>query len=272
MPELPEVETVSRQLAPLLASRVVESITILDPRLRDAARDDLADRPIRGVSRLGKQVVIALGGAAPLWLAVHLRMTGRLQWLNDAPAARQHLRAIVTLDRGVLVFVDPRRFGTLTWLDVPRALETGVDPTGDAFTPERLAALLHGSRQELKTWLLRQDRIVGLGNIYASEILDRALLHPARPAGSLRGADVLRLHAATRAVLEAAIENCGTTFSDFQDAHGVTGNYQHFLRVYGREGEPCRRCGGAIRRSVQGQRSTFHCPRCVRPWRRRGRA
>ncbi len=270
MPELPEVETVSRQLAPLLVTRVVRSITILDPRLREAARDDLAGRPIRSVERLGKQVVIALGGANPLWLAVHLRMTGRLQWLDAPPAARQHLRAIVALDRGVLVFVDPRRFGTLTWLDAPRALETGIDPTREAFTPECLAGLLRGSRQELKTWLLRQDRIVGLGNIYASEILDRARLHPSRPAGTLRAGEVLRLHAATCTVLAAAIENCGTTFSDFQDAHGVTGNYQQFLRVYGREGEPCARCGGSIRRTVQGQRSTYHCPRCVRPW--RGRA
>jgi len=217
------------------------------------------------VFRLGKQVVFRLrDNARPFWLAVHLRMTGRLTVCDSAEP--RHLRVWFGLDEGVLAFHDPRRFGTFA---VTRRLgdlrPVGVEPLSDRFTARLLRDLLGTSRQPLKNFLLRQDRIVGLGNIYASEILHASRLHPVRPAGSLSGAEVRRLHRATRRVLRAAVDCCGTTFSDFQDARGVSGGFQQFLQVYGRDGEPCRRCSGTVERTVQGGRSTFACDRCQRP-------
>ena len=132
----------------------------------------------------------------------------------------------------------------------------------DAFTPQALSKALRHSQQPLKTWLLRQDRLVGLGNIYACEILFAARLNPQQPAGSLTRADVGRLYRQTRAILARAIDNCGTTFSDFQGVRGSIGSYQRFLKVYRRQGQPCPRCGSIIDKLVQQQRSTFYCPTC----------
>lgn len=285
MPELPEVETVARQLAPLVAGRRVARLLIHDRAKLARPGVRLAERRVGRVLRVGKRVLIELlpvaaegaGTAAAvarsavegdaLWLAVHLRMTGRLVFGDGPPAdaPRAHVRAELVLDRGVVSFIDPRRFGTFEWLRaLDEAAPPAVDPTEEAFTPECLAALLQGSPQPLKTWLLRQDRLVGIGNIYASEILWHARLSPFRAAGRLKREEIGRLHAATRAVLAAAIEACGTTFSDFQDAHGLTGSYQSFLAVYEREGEPCPRCGAAVARRTQAQRSTYWCPECLR--------
>ncbi len=271
MPELPEVETVARQLAPLVAGRRVTRLAIHDRTKLAPPGARLTERTVGRVMRVGKRVLIELqpgarADAAPLWLAVHLRMTGRLVFGGAVPAGTPspHVRAQLFLDGGVISFIDPRRFGTFEWLRAPGdAASDAVDPTEDAFTPERLAGLLRGSPQPLKTWLLRQDRLVGIGNIYASEILWHARLSPFRAAGRLKRDEIARLHAATRAVLAAAIEACGTTFSDFQDAHGLTGSYQRFLAVYEREGEPCPRCGGPVARRTQAQRSTYWCRGCL---------
>jgi len=268
MPELPEVETVARQLRPLLIGRTVRSLRILDPLLRNGRTPRLGGRPIRGVRRSGKRVLLELGPAPgrsrPLCLAVHLRMTGRLIWRPSAGSV-DHLRARFELDRGALLFVDMRRFGTFDWYPSAfAAAPTGIDPLAREFTARRLDALVDGTRQDAKAWLLRQDRLVGLGNIYASEILWASRLSPRREVRSLDRGERRRLHRAIRRILSRAIENCGTTFANFQDAHGVEGSYQRFLAVYGREGERCRRCGGAIRRIVQQQRSTFFCAACQR--------
>ncbi len=268
MPELPEVETVARQLAPYVEGRVLRRVEILDPRLRDDAVAALADRPVRDVRRVGKQVALQLspvpGLAPPEWLLIHLRMTGRLL-AGDGPPPddRRHLRALLWLDRGHVRFVDPRRFGTMHTVvgaRPPRA--SGLDPLSRACTARRLGALLAGSPTPLKVWLLRQDRLVGLGNIYASEALFAAGLSPTRPAGSLADHEVARLHRHLRRILRRAIDACGTTFSDFQGAQGVTGSYQRYLAVYGRTGQPCPRCGTAVERATLQQRSTFWCPRC----------
>ena len=270
MPELPEVETVARQLAPRLAGRVAQRLILLDPRLRTGRRPRLRGRVITEVRRSGKQVLITFSpgpnGPRPLWLAVHLRMTGRLSWSAEpARAERAHLRARVDLDRGALLFHDTRRFGTFSWyLSAEEARPAGIDPLSPELTPARLARLLEGSRQNVKAWLLRQDRLAGLGNIYASEILHAARLSPRRSAAALKEVEVRALLRSTRRILRRAIEKCGTTFSDFQDARGLTGSYQRYLAVYGREGERCRRCRGTVRRIVQQQRSTFHCPGCQR--------
>jgi len=270
MPELPEVETVARQLRPLVCGRRVERLEIVDRAKIAPPPVPLAGRRLSQVLRVGKRVLFGLDTAVPrldpLWLAVHLRMSGRLIWTRDrALLSGPHVRARLHLEGGAVVFVDPRRFGTFSWLGSTGEADAGaVDPVDSAFTIERLAELVRGSRQALKPWLLRQDRLVGIGNIYASEILWHARLSPFRRAGSLSRPEVARLHAATRAVLSAAIENCGTTFSDFQDAHGLTGAYQGYLAVYEREAGPCPRCGTPVRRRAQGQRSTYWCPACIR--------
>lgn len=268
MPELPEVETVARQLAPALNGRSVKGLRILDPLLRRERTPVVSGRKIRDVFRLGKQVVVEFSGtrrnAAPLWLAVHLRMTGRLLWLPDGKGeGRKHLRARFGLDRGALHFYDTRRFGTFKWRKRLDDLQPeGCEPLGPEFTPGRLVEMLEGGKQNIKCWLLRQDRIVGLGNIYASEILHDAGVSPLRAAGSLSPAEAHSVHRATRKILKRAIRACGTTFSDFQDAYGVTGSYQAYLNVYERGDQPCKRCKSSIRRIVQQQRSTYYCAAC----------
>ena len=264
MPELPEVETVARQLTPLIRDRLVTGVEVLDERIdgRDLAR--IVGLKVDRVFRLGKQVVIQFGEPGTRrWLAVHLRMTGRL--LADAGGAHteRHLRVTFELDRGRLDFVDPRRFGTLRVHDrLGDARPRGLEPLSRAHTAASLTALLGRSAQPIKPWLLRQDRLVGIGNIYASEILFACRIDPRRPAGTLTDGDAARLHRAIRRVLRAAIDACGTTFADFQDARGAEGSYQAFLTVYGREGAPCRRCRRPVARFVQAGRSTFLCSHC----------
>lgn len=271
MPELPEVETVARQLRPLLEGSTVRRLEVLDPRLQLAPA--VAKRAmgcvVRTVSRIGKQVVLELvpaGGAGQrVWVIVHLGMTGRLLWDSGAglTAERRHLRARLHLDAGTVWFVDPRRFGRLRIsAGGDRPAPTGIDPLSPAFTRAALARLLAQSDQAIKVWLMRQDRLVGVGNIYASEILFATGVHPARPARSLSEDEVTRLARETRRILRAAIRNSGTTFSTFQDSRGQDGSHQHFLAVYGRQGDACRHCGEPIVRVVQQGRSTFFCPRC----------
>jgi len=270
MPELPEVETVARQLAPLLVGREVRELVVLDPRLRAAPVPRLSGRGIEQVSRSGKRVLVRFSGArasqAPLWLAVHLRMTGRLIWLAaEGRIDRAHLRARMRLDRGALAFYDTRRFGTFEWFrSADEARPSGIDPLSDELTAARLRALFGTSRQSIKPWLLRQDRLVGLGNIYASEILHEACIAPSREVRTLGDDEAVRLRRAMRSILKRAIRACGTTFSDFQDSHGEIGSYQRFLAVYDREGDACRRCGDLVVREVQQQRSTYWCRGCQR--------
>lgn len=264
VPELPEVETVARQLAPLLTGRIISRVEVLDPLLKKQPVPRLTGRCIEEVRRLGKQVLFSFSGS-PLHLAVHLRMTGRLIYEPDPPpAAPSHLRARFSLDQGQLHFIDTRRFGTFTWAaDLDRLSPKGLDPFSRQFTPAVLATLAAKSPTALKVWLLRQDKLVGVGNIYASEICYESKLSPFRAAGSLNRHELEALYDATLAVLSRAIDNSGTTFSDFQDAYGLTGSYQRFLGVYEREGEPCHRCGTAIKRRTQAQRSTYWCPACI---------
>ena len=264
MPELPEVETVVRQLASRITGEHVRGLRLYDDKLSVPRPRRLPGRLIREVTRRGKLVVLRLEASDTLWLAVHLRMTGRVI-LHESPQPPEprHLRAALTLDLGALLFYDPRRFGLITLTGSVETLgPSGLDPTTPAFTPARLASLIAGSRQALKPWLLRQDRLAGLGNIYASEIPHAAGLHPNRPAASLTTPEIRRLHRATRRVLTDAIEHGGTTFSDFRDTDGRRGGYAQELKVYGRAGAPCPRCGAPILRSTQQQRSTFCCPGC----------
>lgn len=265
MPEIIEVEMVARSLARHAVKRKIRRVELFDPKLAalDAAR--LAGRTIRQVFRAGKEIVLDLSAPRdPLWLCVHLRMTGRLLWTqNKSPRDVRHLRALLMLDRGRIHFYDSRRFGVMRLCRTEAEwAPAGVDPLTAAFTVARLSALLSGSRAAIKPWLLRQDKIVGFGNIYASEILFAARIDPRRPANTLTSNEIKRLHRQTKRILNLSLKHGGTTINDFMDCDGESGGFQRFLRVYGREGEPCGACGGTIERLVQQGRSTFFCPAC----------
>ena len=269
MPELPEVETVARQLEASIKSRRIHRIETIDPKLKRSDLARLAKHQVRSVVRMGKQVIISCSAKHKnLFLAVHLRMTGRLVWCPKSKtlpeSEHKHVRVRLAMSGGELCFVDPRRFGTMEISSVQQTFNPkGAEPLVADFTPEKLAALLAGSSQNIKVWLLRQDRIVGIGNIYASEILFDCGISPKRKANRLKAAEIPKLHRSIQKILRRAIENNGTTFSDFQDAYGFTGSNQNYLKVYERGDKPCRRCKNQIiRRIVQGQRSTYYCGSC----------
>ena len=279
MPELPEVETVARQLAPILTGRTVLGVEVFDPKLSHCKLESLVGSRFLDVVRVGKQVALIVDrDALASVVLIHLRMSGRLLWhpmssddpivvpevlLHSRVVAGKHIRFRLQCSDGTVEFIDPRRFGTCAIYPSLSAVPlVGVEPLGESFSVECLTALLKDSRQPLKPWLLRQDRIVGLGNIYASEILFRAGLSPFRAAGSLENSEIRHLYEQIRATLLDAIAMCGTTFSDFQQSNGESGGFQRFLTVYERESQPCRRCDSEIVRSVQAGRSSYHCRRC----------
>ncbi|MCE5228899.1 bifunctional DNA-formamidopyrimidine glycosylase/DNA-(apurinic or apyrimidinic site) lyase [bacterium] len=262
MPELPEVETIARQIAPVLSGRRVKAIEIFDPLLKFAPP---AGRfRIGEVRRIGKEAGVELIAARrpPLWLLFHLRMTGNLIWsANHGAPPVPPARARIVLEGGALEFRDVRRLGTMRLVEgtVP---EPGIDPTGPRFTAGRLAALLEGSHAPIKPWLMRQDRLAGIGNIYASEALFEARIDPRRQAGGLTRDEIARLRRAIGLILRRAIRACGTTINDYRDSRGSHGTFASRLAVYGRKGEPCPRCATPVERVVQQQRSTYFCPHC----------
>jgi len=268
VPELPEVETVARQLDQTLPGRRVGGLLVVDAKLAqlEALAPRLAGTVLGPVRRSGKRVVLSLweaGGSPRGWLAVHLRMTGRLLDMDREAPDPAHLRLRLWLEPGRLDFTDTRRFGTVEWLTDPATLRPpGLDPLEAACTAAALAGLAAGSRAPLKAWLLDQSRITGLGNIYACEILHACGLSPHRPAGRLRLEDWALLRREMRRILRLAIRHCGTTFRDFQDSRGVEGSFAGFLQVYGRAGLPCARCGGTVIRETQSQRGSWWCPGC----------
>ena len=272
MPELPEVETTARGLRPRLVGRVIRSVGALDwpnmlplnePAELEAA---LPGQTIAAVERRGKYLLLRLsdGGA----LVIHRKMSGNLLLRPaEAPPAR-HTHLVLTLDDGAaLHFVDPRKFGRIylfasdEQLDRFLAARLGPEPL-DGLTPARLAALLAGRRGRLKSLLLDQTFLAGLGNLYTDEALWLAKLHPSRPADSLSPLEIGRLSRAIRQVLERAIERRGTTLNDYVGALGEPGDNQHYLEVYGRAGQPCRRCGETVERLLVAQRGTWLCRRC----------
>ncbi len=267
MPELPEVETVARRLAQSATGLRFVGVEVYDDKQDRRALATLPGHRIAHVRRLGKQCVLELlrprRRIVDRFLVVHLRMTGHLYWAGATPDEVRHLRVRMDLDRGVLLYEDLRRFGRLSLLDDLTAITpTGMDPTTDDFTVAALGRLLHASRQPIKPWLLRQDRLVGLGNIYASEILFAARVLPQRAAGSLLPGEIRRLHSATRGILRRAIEAAGTTYYAIEAGRRVRGSFREQLAVYGQDGDVCPRCGAAVQRSVQAQRSTYYCAEC----------
>jgi formamidopyrimidine-DNA glycosylase len=270
VPELPEVETIRLQLAPLVQGRTLERVEILDPRWsRPLAPEELAaaieGRRIERLGRRGKYLLWDLEG--DVHLAQHLRMTGALLW--EPQAELDHVRVRLELaPRSKLVITDPRRFGTGELLLGAAALEEffaarlGLEPLDERFTVEHLRALTRGRRAPIKALLLDQHSIAGVGNIYADEALHRAGVHPLREAGRLRGRQHGQLREALIAALRAGIDARGASIDDFRHVDGLKGAFQDEFLVHRREGEPCPRCGTEIRKMVVAGRGTYVCERC----------
>jgi formamidopyrimidine-DNA glycosylase len=276
MPELPEVETIRRQLAPYVEGRTIESLEILDarwtrPESPVEVQRDLRDAAVLRLSRSGKYLCWAL--SEDRYLVMHLRMTGAL--LIDPPVEPLHTRVRFQLDGGMrLVYVDPRRFGTGHLLrgvelrDAYLAQRIGIEPFTPEFTTEHLFRLTRGRRAPIKSFVLDQRRIAGVGNIYADEALFRAGIHPLREAGRLSRAQVDRLRDAIEQSLQAGIDAKGASIDDFRHIDGARGSFQDEFLIHRRAGQPCPHCGALVRKLVVGGRGTYVCERCQRRPRR----
>lgn len=277
MPELPEVETVRRGLAPHLEGRKVLGAKAFSPMLRIPVPADFADRlegrTIERLTRRAKYLLAELSGEETMIL--HLGMSGQLRVVEAKgdfrPARHDHLMA--ELEGGKrLVFNDPRRFGLVAFASRgalgahPFFAGLGPEPLGNEFSGPVLHAALNNCKTAVKQALLDQRVVAGLGNIYASEALFRAGINPRRRASSLSGVRAGRLAKSVKAVLRDAIRSGGSSLRNYVQADGAFGLFQHRFEVYEREGKPCPRegCPGAIRRFTQGARSTYYCPRCQR--------
>ncbi|MGE5282314.1 MAG: bifunctional DNA-formamidopyrimidine glycosylase/DNA-(apurinic or apyrimidinic site) lyase [Chloroflexota bacterium] len=297
MPELPEVETVCRQLDPELRGVEIEGLEVLDGRwCRPVPPAELeaavAGARIEGLGRRGKYLLLGLDGERTL--VMHLRMTGNLVLVEgerrldpskgmrlyegERSTSERHLRARFRLADGrELWFTDPRRFGE-AFLAVgdaalaTRFAELGVEPLAEEFTPEHLGEMAAGRTAPLKSFLLDQSRLAGVGNIYADEALFRARLHPLSPAGSMKPEHLGALRDAVVAALEAGIERGGASIDDYRDGRGEKGTMQDEFLVHTREGEPCPECETPIVRIVVSGRSTYYCPSCQVRLRRRPKA
>ena len=284
MPELPEVETIARQLRELVVDRTISDfesrwVRLTEPEPAEVVAARLRGRRISSVRRRGKFVVFDLDGGDAL--VVSLRMTGKLLYGVEDVDERYVRGQILFADGTALRFSDTRKFGRMAVVDAaaldsrggsppgpqrrPLHSSLGQEPLARGFTPAWLRALVRRRpRVAIKVLLLDQRAIAGIGNIYAIEALWRARIHPLRKAGSLRAAEVARLHEAIRWALRKGIRLGGASRRDYVDARGQEGRMQREFQVYARAGEPCPRCGRAIVRSVVGGRGTFHCPRCQR--------
>ena len=283
MPELPEVETIRRQLAPLVEGRRLTRIEVLDPRWSRPLEpreleQALTGRRIERLGRRGKYLVWSFDG--DVHLAQHLRMTGAV--LSDPDPDQGHVGVRIELSRTrpararELAIVDPRRFGTGELLLGGEALEAffaarlGLEPFDERFTAEHLRALARGRTAPIKAFLLDQRRIAGVGNIYADEALFRAGVHPRRPAGRLKLEQYARLRESVIAALSAGIDARGASIDDFRHVDGVRGSFQDQFLVHLREGEPCGTCGATIVKMVVGGRGTYVCETCQPAFRQRG--
>jgi formamidopyrimidine-DNA glycosylase len=271
VPELPEVETIVRELADRLPGATVRRVEILHGDLIEGGdppsfKATLEGRTLGAVTRRAKNVVVAVDSGR---LVVNLGMTGRLLLTAGRDEDPSHLGVRIGLDGDrELRYHDVRRFGRLRLMDAGEFARwdaaLGVEPLGRAFSTGWLEEAAGRSRVPVKVWLMDQRRVVGVGNIYASEALFRARVDPRRPANTLSRQELARVRAGVRGVLRESIAFRGTTLLDYRDASGGEGGFAERLRVYDRAGEPCLRCGRAIERIVQGGRATFHCPRCQR--------
>jgi formamidopyrimidine-DNA glycosylase len=289
VPELPEVETIRRQLEPAVAGRKITGAEVLDERFSRPQRpsqveEAVAGRTIESVGRRGKYLIVSLSG--DLHLVMHLRMTGnlvlreddgeildpsegRLLYQGERTTEERHLRARFVLDDGREVwFTDPRRFGEAFLIDDAKLPERfsrlGVEPLSPEFTPARLGEIAAGKKAPLKSFLLDQSGIAGVGNIYADEALYRARLHPLSPAGSMKPEHWEALRDGVVAALEAGIDAGGSSIDDYRDGRGEKGQMQERFLVHTREGQPCpgEDCDGVVERIVVSGRSTYFCASC----------
>lgn len=260
MPELPEVETITRQLKDRVLGQRVKGVEILDPKLQGKGIERIRTEVISSLRRRGKNIVFGFGTG--LYLIAHPRMTGKFLWHPDGHPL-QHLRAVFQLSRGDLCWIDQRRFGTLMVSEDLNLLSSlGVEPLSPEFNDGYLCGITKGSRRSIKEFLMDQYKIAGIGNIYAAEILFSAGIHPQRRAGTLSQGEIALLVHRTKDILSKAVEERGTTIANYLDTEGSIGGYQKLLQVYGRAGEPCPNCGHPIERIRQSGRSTYFCPHC----------
>jgi len=255
MPELPEVETLCRQLHKKICGEKILATEIYDDKL--ATIKNVRGQIVASVERQGKRIVIILDSGHAVF--IHLRMTGRLLWQKDSVKPK-HARLRITLAGGNIFLVDPRRFATVEVLK-----KKDSDVTKDIFKAFDLKYFLgtHACRKtNVKTLIMDKNAIEGIGNIYASEILHRAGISPERPASKLTRAEWNKIFRQARIVLEKSIKNRGTSISDWRDLYGRRGENQHELKAYGQEGKRCSMCSGTIHRIKQGGRSTYYCPQC----------
>lgn len=274
MPELPEVEVTRLGIAPPLVGARLEKVVMRTPRLRYPMPEGLealaGGRALQAVDRRGKYLLLDFGVGRVL---LHLGMSGSLRLVPASTPAAKHDHVDLLFARAgrtvVLRLHDPRRFGALLWVAGdpaahPLLAVLGIEPLGPDFTPRWLHRRTRGVATAIKPVLMDSHRLVGVGNIYASESLFRAGIDPRTPAGRLSPARCERLVAAVRETLREAIEAGGSSLRDFSHSDGGSGHFQLRAAVYDRAGEPCRRCGSAIRALRQAQRATYYCPRCQR--------
>jgi formamidopyrimidine-DNA glycosylase len=272
VPELPEVETVRRRLAPALEGRSFERVEITDPRVtrpldpQDVARELEGER-VQAVDRRGKYLIVRFESGRAL--LIHLRMTGSLRHGNGGELGEDpHRRAVVTLDDGSDVsYRDVRRFGTWLLLEPSETdgyvdARVGREPLDDAYRAKHLAERLERRRAPIKAALLDQRTVAGVGNIYADEALWRAKVHPLTPANELSPDEVKAVHKGVRESLRAGVRRQGSTLRDYQLPDGSSGRAQERFKVYGRAGRPCERCGTPIDKIRAAGRGTWYCPSC----------
>jgi formamidopyrimidine-DNA glycosylase len=270
MPELPEVETTRRGLAPLVEGRKIETITVRQPHLRwpiPALIGQAEGQQVLAMERRAKWLIWRLESASLLW---HLGMSGSFRGWTDPPPPGPHDHVDVQMAAGHRIrYTDPRRFGALLWcvgdpLVHPRLAGLGPEPFDSVFNGRFLWRLSRRRKVAVKVFIMNAAVVVGVGNIYASEALFDAGIHPRRPAGRISQSRYDRLAEAIQRILARAIEVGGTSLRDFTVGDGTPGYFGQSLTVYGRDGAPCLHCSAPIRRELIGQRSTFFCPNCQR--------
>ena len=267
MPELPEVEVTRRGIEPHLVGRAIAAVSVREPRLRwpvPRTVRGLAGREVRAVKRRGKYLLIDCGDGH---LILHLGMSGSLRLVAEGSAPGTHDHCDLAIGNKVLRLRDPRRFGAVLWTTQapeahPLLRHLGVEPLTRALDGRKLHGLTRASRVRIKPFLMDGRRIVGVGNIYASESLFLAGIDPRKAAGRLSAASCARLAAAIKRTLRTAIRAGGSSLRDFVGSDGAEGYFQRRAWVYDRAGQKCRRCGAAIRKIVQGQRATYFCAGC----------
>lgn len=269
MPELPEVETTRRGIEPAINLQTIASVSVRNAKLRWPVNPDLAQRlvgqQVKSVHRRAKYLIIQLERGI---LLIHLGMSGHLRVLKPAPAPEKHDHVDITFGNGVVLrYNDPRRFGAVLWHPEnqhPLLEKLGPEPLSEAFSVDQLYTLSRRSSQPIKTFIMDQQIVVGVGNIYACEALFKARINPKRTANKVSKARYEKLVVAIKETLAKAIEQGGTTLRDFKQAEGKPGYFAQQLTTYGRAGQPCNHCGSTIKTIKQAQRSTFYCPQCQR--------